>query len=569
MARGSQLGIASIAVLLAPAAAVPAQPAGAAKSAGRPGAGAGIVFTQLPRTAPLREGFGEGARIARLLPDGSLRVLSRGFHSAADPEVSFDGRRILFSGKRAADDRWQIYEMAADGTGLRQVTRESMHCRSPLYQSQTYTLSVDRPWHQIAFTGVRPDGSSLYSVKLDGSALRRLTYNPFGDADPFLAPDGRILFSGGQEGRFSIFGVNLDGTDFALFSGPEGGLFKRAPCVTTGRLALFVEPPGRDEVAGTLAVVNLRRNLHSYRRLTEPREGRFFSPAPAPDGRVLVSRIRAGGTYGIWRFDPETRRAEPLYDDPQFHDVQARLLAPRPEPDGRASVVDESESTGVLYCLSVYTSDLRPEWMPPGTAKRVRVLEAVGPKREARFLGEMALEEDGSFNLRTPANIPIRVQVLDADGMALRSSAWVWNRNKENRGCIGCHEDGELVPENRFARALAREPVPLTLPEERRRRVDFLLDVQPVLEAKCAASGCHTGTRSLNLAALVTPEAARTSPLVWHLFGRNTSRPWDRVTAPARISPMPPPGSPGLTQDEKRAIVEWIDLGAHVRGGRP
>jgi len=232
-------------------------------------------------------------------------------------------------------------------------------------------------------------------------------------------------------------------------------------------------------------------------------------------------------------------------------------------------VVDETESTGILYCLSVYTNDLEnPEWMPPGTAKRLRVLEAVSPQRKARFLGEVPIEDDGSFNIRTPANIPIRVQVLDADGMALRSSAWIWNKNKENRGCIGCHEDGELTPENRFAQALARPSIPLTLPPERRRSVDFHRDVQPVLTKKCSTSDCHTGPQSLDLASLVTPGAARTSPLVWHLFGRNTARPWDRVSAPGQIHPMPPAGSPGLTQEEKRTIIEWIDLGAHRGGGR-
>jgi Hydrazine synthase alpha subunit middle domain/WD40-like Beta Propeller Repeat len=451
---------------------------------------------------------------------------------------------------------------------VRQVTRESMDCRSPIYQSGIYTLAINDPWYQIAFTGIRPDDSSLYSVKLDGAGLRRLTYNPFSDAEPFLAPDGRILFSGGQPERISIFGVNLDGTDFALFSGPEGKPLKRTPCITTRRLAVFVEPDARGEAAGTLASVSLRRNLHSYRRLTAPAEGRFLAPAPAKDGQVLVSRIRSGDSFGIHRFNPDTRRTELIYDNPEYHDIQARLIAPREEPDGRASVVDETEPTGVLYCLSVYTNDLEsPEWMPPGTARRVRVLEAVSPKREARFLGEVAIEDDGSFNLRTPANIPIRVQVLDADGMALRSSAWIWNKNKENRGCIGCHEDGELTPENRFAQALARPSIPLTLPPDRRRTVDFRRDVQPLIAKKCSTSGCHAGPRSLDLASLVTPGAARTSPLVWYIFGRNTSRPWDRVTAPARIQPMPPEGSPALTQDEKRTIIEWIDLGAHGRGG--
>ena len=57
----------------------------------------------------------------------------------------------------------------------------------------------------------------------------------------------------------------------------------------------------------------------------------------------------------------------------------------------------------------------------------------------------IAVEEDGSFNLEVPANTPIELQLLDDDGMALRRCGWIWAKNHEPRGCIGCHEDGELV----------------------------------------------------------------------------------------------------------------------------
>jgi hypothetical protein len=58
----------------------------------------------------------------------------------------------------------------------------------------------------------------------------------------------------------------------------------------------------------------------------------------------------------------------------------------------------------------------------------------------------------------------------------------------------------------------------------------------------------------------VHPGRARTSPLVWHVYGANTARPWDEGprTVPA---PMPFAGA-GLTDEEKRVLAEWIDLGA-------
>jgi hypothetical protein len=540
-----------------------------------------VVFTQL---APgIKTATYEGARIARLMPDGSLRVLTEGFHSAADPEVSIDGKRILFAARRQASDRWQIFEMRADGSEQRQITQEPGDCRNPIYQSLFYNIAFESPWRQVTFVEYDADGApNLYSCKFDGTLVRRLTYNPGGAMDPFLAPDGRILFAGWQRDRLErgaterlgLFGVNLDGTDYAVYSADEGGPRKRMPAVTADRLAVFVEPgnPGWNG-EGTLAAVALRRNLHSYRKLTLPAQGYFHSPSPLPKGGVLVARRAAATmTHGIWRFDPATQRLAGVYDDPQRHDVQPKLLAEREEPDGRASVVDENDPTGRLYCLDVYVSDLaNREWMPPGTVKRVRLIEGIPPAMRTRFLGEINVEEDGSFNVQLPANVPFKVQTLDTDGLALRASDWIWVKNKEARGCIGCHEDGDLTPENRLAKALTRPSIPLTLPPARRRSVEFEKDVKPILAAKCGDAACHGGAVPPKaddpkaMAKYVHPGRARTSPLIWSLFGRNTSRPWDRpAPAAMKTRKMPPEGSTPLTEAERRTFVEWIDLGAHA-----
>jgi hypothetical protein len=60
----------------------------------------------------------------------------------------------------------------------------------------------------------------------------------------------------------------------------------------------------------------------------------------------------------------------------------------------------------------------------------------------------------------------------------------------------------------------------------------------------------------------VQPGSARRSPLVWHLLGRNTSRPWDGAAATRPVKPMPREKSPPLSEQDIRMFVEWIDLGA-------
>jgi hypothetical protein len=178
------------------------------------------------------------------------------------------------------------------------------------------------------------------------------------------------------------------------------------------------------------------------------------------------------------------------------------------------------------------------------------------------------IEDDGSFQLQVPANTPIQLQALDKDGVALRSCAWIWAKNKENRGCIGCHEDPERAPENVLGKALGKPAIQLTLPPERRRTVDFVKDVQPILKEKCATGGCHDAGFASRF---IVAGRARTSPLIWSILGRNTSQAWD-TPGKAAVKPMPPSGSPALTEDEKRTIIEWIDLGAtagRASGGKP
>ena len=581
-----------------------------------------IVFVQLPvnkdleKQPPpadgmLRANYGDGARLVVLYPDRTMKVLSREVSSALEPDVSFDGKRILFTGRSSSADRWNIFEMNRDGSGLRQITQDLEDCRNPVYQSTLYTIVSNEPWYQITFTSnvdneVAEYGgaqsTSLYSCRLDGSEPRRLTYNPSNDMDPYLMPDGRILFASwqrsrleyGLKGRIPLFAINLDGTDFSLFAA-EGKPIKQMPCTAAGGLAVFVESEELPwDGAGQLASVNLRRNLRSYRKLTQPGHGLFHSPSPLPDGALLVSRRPddGTGTHGIFHLDTKTGRLDLIFDDPKYHEIQAKILLPRDEPDGRSSVVTAEDPHGQLYCLNSEFTDLEPsKRLPPGTVKRLRVLEGI-PQRsdfhkrdvpserfalQRRLLGEIPVEKDGSFFIEVPANLPLQLQTLDENGMALRTCSWIWVKNHESRGCIGCHEDNELTPENRLVDAIKRPPYTLTLPEDRRRSVDFERHVLPIIANKCASPSCHArDNTSLKLTsespplslykALVSsefpgtyihPGRARTSPVIWHIFGHETSRPWD-LTGPFSV----PDVSSQLSAKERRVLVEWIDMGA-------
>lgn len=576
------------------------------------------------------------------LSSSAARLLTAGFHCAADPCVSFDGKRMLFAARRTAADRWAIYELTFAGGAVRQVIRMAGDCRSPRYLGLMYTMAEDAPWQQIMFVATDPKSvnesgnglaSAIYSCRPDGSFVQRLTYNLSSDFDPAIMPDGRLVFAAWQRatfdhgllGRVALMGVNTDGIDLAPFSenafsentfSENGGKrVQHMPCATAAGLVVFVEA---DEVpwdgAGTLSCVSLRRPLHTYRQITTAADGLFHSPSGLPDGRVLVSRRPADGSapHAVYCLDPITKQLAPLFADARFHCIQAQTFAPRPEPDGRSSVLAPEDPLGKLYCLDVYKTDLQDRsWFPRGAARKVRVLQGIPRKTGGdnpslqpsvsvpqlavrRVLSEAPIAADGSFNVEVPANVPIQLQLLDERGLSLRSCGWIWTRNHEAQGCIGCHEDPELTPTNLQVDALKEETVSLSAGRPKRETVDFRRDVMPILAKKCA--GCHgaqgapprldsdlcpkivyqtllareaDGDERTPRWKYVEPGKARTSPLLWHVFGVNTSRPWDGAVAARLAKVIPPDKSPPLSAQEKAILMRWIDTGATWQSAVP
>jgi hypothetical protein len=58
------------------------------------------------------------------------------------------------------------------------------------------------------------------------------------------------------------------------------------------------------------------------------------------------------------------------------------------------------------------------------------------------------------------ADTPFRIRTLDEnDNVVNDPCTWLWLRPNERRGCVGCHEDPELVPENRVSLSVRKQPV--------------------------------------------------------------------------------------------------------------
>jgi Tol biopolymer transport system component len=134
---------------------------------------------------------------------GAVRNLTN--HPAEDfhPRWSPDGSRIAFASNRDGD--FDIYTIRVDGTALRQLTDD------PASDSHPGSWSPDG--QQVAFVSDRDGNPEIYVVNADGTGATRLTSDPATDSHPAFSPDGtRIAFHSNRDGNDEIYVMNADGS---------------------------------------------------------------------------------------------------------------------------------------------------------------------------------------------------------------------------------------------------------------------------------------------------------------------------------------------------------------------
>ena len=106
---------------------------------------------------------------------------------------SFDGQWVVFTSERSGSA--DVFRVRVDGTALERLTD------SPAFDDQG-ALSPDS--RSVAFVSSRGDGSAdIYVMDLASRAVRNLTTSPGGDFRPSWSPDGRtIAFSSDRGGGF-------------------------------------------------------------------------------------------------------------------------------------------------------------------------------------------------------------------------------------------------------------------------------------------------------------------------------------------------------------------------------
>ena len=462
-----------------------------------------------------------------------------------DPDVSWDGTRILFAHKRDLNgDDYHLYEYGVKTEDIRTLTDDEGFAD---YEGAYL------PDGRIAFNSTRcvqtvpcwkTPVSNLYVMEADGSHIRRISLNQVHDNFPSVMNDGRVLYTRweyndrGQLWLQGLFSMNPDGTGNTAYYGnnswwpvtmiharsiPGSSRIVATLCGhhtdQSGEIGIFDVSLGNEEAEGCVQLWPERPvepiHVETY---TRGLKTRYQYPFPLSENFFLVSCMPEGRQrYGVYLIDTFGNQVR-IYEDERWHCSSPMPLRERERPPAIPTRARYAETEGTVYMADVYRgSGLKG--VPRGTVKALRIVEILfrafgspgsglaeyGPGGGGglfppmglesswdakRVVGTVPVEEDGSALFTVPANAALVVEPLDENGKALQKMrSWMSVMPGETLACVGCHEGKHEAPPKLTRNVQGRKPVKPTPWQVSDRAFAFHEDIQPLLDRNCI--GCH------------------------------------------------------------------------------
>jgi len=417
-----------------------------------------IVVSAYESVAAFRGGerFFVGSRLL-LIHNGTASPLLPDFAATADANVSFDGTSILFSGKKKADDPWQIWELTLSDRHLRQVTTSNSDAIRPFYLAGWRLIYAQRTGDRFQMYSARLAQSKALE-EIEGNGVQPVFPISFlqGSAVPVdVLADGRILFE-------SLFPLGEGRTPELFITYSDGSGVESYRCDHS----LVARWGGRQLHSGDIvfthgpSLARFTSPLAHEEHLIVPHAEYAGSIAETASGEWLVSaRTSSASRYGLHIWKPGELKLRPFITRSGESLIDPVLVAPRNRPRRHPSALHDWDYANLL----ALDARISREGASRTTPASVR-LETQDDSGRPVPMGTAPVESDGSFFVKTPADRAIRFVLLDAKGDVLRQEhGWFWIRRGEQRYCVGCHAGPEHAPENRVPQVLLQNTTPVDL----------------------------------------------------------------------------------------------------------
>ncbi len=187
-----------------------------------------------------------------------------------DPEVHWSGKKIVFSMRKNPADSYHIYEINADGSGLRQLTfAKDVDDIDPVYLPDDSIVfsSTREPKYCMCNRHIM---ANLFRMESDGANIHQIGKSTFFEGHASVMSDGRILYDRWEyvDRNFgdaqSLWTVNPDGSNHALYWGnntASPGAVIDAREVPGTELAIAVLGSCHDRPWGALGLIDRRLGM--------------------------------------------------------------------------------------------------------------------------------------------------------------------------------------------------------------------------------------------------------------------------------------------------------------------
>jgi formylglycine-generating enzyme required for sulfatase activity len=456
--------------------------------------------------------------------------------------LHYEAERLMFSMPSEKD--WQVFEVRVDGSGLRQVSPDIQPgvdnydaCYLP---NGDCLFTSTLPMVSVPCVAGEAHVANLVRLTKDGK-VRQLCFDQEHNWCPRVLADGTILY---QRWEYTdtphantrlLMTMNPDGTNQRSFYGsnsywpsaffyatPVPGSATKVAGVSSGHhgdprlgeLYLLDAAKGRTEDSGVVTQIPSKPTtpsgqgrIYDHMRDVWPR---FLHPQPLSEKVILTacqpSPRHLWGVYLVDIFDNLLL----LKELGGLAVLEPIPVIKRPVPPVIPDKVDLSRKDATVYLQDIYQGP-GLKGLPRGTVKSLRlfsytfsyhgvgglygVIGQDGPWDLHRPLGTVPVHADGSAKFSVPANTPISIQPLDANGQALAlMRSWLTAMPGEVLSCVGCHETHDPAPAARGSIASTAATAALKPWRPQVAGFSFQREVQPVLDRHCVA--CHDGTKA-------------------------------------------------------------------------
>jgi len=486
----------------------------------------------------------------------------------------------------------------------------------------------------------------LYKMNGDGSDIRQFSFAEANEWRPSVLEDGRVMYTRWDyvdrvASRYAgLWVTRQDGTAVDIIYGNYSTTMRScasAHQVPGTRFIVGVAGAHHMFSTGTLVLIDPHAGQDGEGPLTRLtpdtgilesegwyQKGAYMDPMPVNDTLFFASYspdsfdypvghphrdptpIRGHWqnprSYGVWLVDRLGGR-ELIYQDMEWSTFNPIPVVKRTPPPTMASTLpprDKAPAEGVFYLQNVY--DCRYP-IPSNSVAAIRVNKMINMnacRRESwhngsdyayyrETLGVVPVAKDGSAFFKVPAEVPIQLQAIDTNGMAVMTMrSEIYAQKGETQGCAGCHETKTSAAPAVNSPAGRAPDVPV-------KEVDlgysgpisYVRSVQPIFDRSCIS--CHglgaykgpkkpmslVGTNGvLNLMYSSWswgPNGefhCKTHPATNRLVSQARcyaetieSKAYDYFAAPSKLTWMAKRGHGGakLTDEEMKTLILWLD----------